>query len=90
MPENRMESLTFNLNGTLPPEVVESLPTDLRQRVTDPDFIRMAKKSIQAQRGIVKTGRREFRPSPIRIGVPPGGGLNRKARRAMKARLRPL
>lgn len=84
-------NLVFGLDGTLPPEVLETLPQDLRDRVSAPEFIAQARASIRKARvkdGLLDAGgRREVKQEPIRMkfGAP---GFNRKARRRMQAALR--
>ena len=91
MDELPITNLVFERDGTLPADVLETLPADLRARVTSPDFIAQARaaihKAMQADRGVHKTGRRESR-IPL-IGIHSFGNRpNRKARRAMQAALR--
>ena len=91
MDELPITNLVFERDGTLPADVLETLPADLRARVTSPDFIAQARaairKAMQADRGVHKTGRRESR-IPL-IGIHSFGNRpNRKARRRMQAALR--
>ena len=84
--------LVFNLDGTLPPEVVAKLPDDLRARVTDPEFVRKAREQIRTARrrdGLLDVGgRREAKLEPIRFLPAKTQGANRKARRRLQAALR--
>jgi hypothetical protein len=83
--ERDLSNLIFNLDGTLPPEVLAALPEDVRGRLSDPAFIEQARLSIRSQRlekgELVRGGRREGRISPI--GVHRAPGLNRHQRRLL-------
>jgi hypothetical protein len=84
-------NLLFDRDGTLPVDVLATLPEDLRARVTSPEFIANAraaiKKAVQRDQGVRKTGRRESQLDPIRMMFD-HGGPNRKQRRRLQAALR--
>ena len=93
MDELPITNLVFERDGTLPAAVLETLPADLRARVTSPEFIERARLAIRDARrkdaGLVKTGRREMGAMLQPIGVHSFGNRpNRKARRTMQAALR--
>ncbi len=87
LPASPTANLVFNLDGTLPPEALASLPDEVRARVTSPEFREQARKRIrQARRNdglLAVGGRRESAIEPIRFH-PSAPGPNRKQRRAMR------
>ena len=57
-----MSWLVFDWDGTISEEQLQGVPPELRERITSPEFVAMAKAAIlQARRahaGLQKTGRR--------------------------------
>lgn len=81
---NAERELVFNVNGTIDPVQLEGMPQEFIDRVTSPEFIRAARARIRAERGIVKTGRREMRRETGHFKFWSScDGPNRAQRRAM-------
>jgi hypothetical protein len=92
-PDPSAPGLVFEVDGTLPPETLATLPAELRERLTAPEFIEMARgriaEQMSADRGVHRTGRRESRIEPIRVlRFSAAAGPNRKERRRLAAALR--
>jgi hypothetical protein len=81
-----VKELVFNLDGTIDPSQLEGMDAETVSRLTSPEFQSLAKSEIRAQRGIVKTGRRESRQSPIRMMA--FRGVNRHERRRRYATMK--
>ena len=61
-PQEPIANLVFNRDGTLDEAQLAGLPEEVRARVTAPEFIERARRTIREQsRTYEKTGRRESR-----------------------------
>ena len=61
-PQEPIANLVFNRDGTLDESQLVGLPEEIRKRVTSPEFIEQARRTIREQvRGYERGGRRESR-----------------------------
>jgi hypothetical protein len=86
-PMEPVANLIFNRDGTLDEAQLAGLPEEVRARVTAPEFIERARRTIREQmRSYERTGRRETKLRPVFFHPAPKRGFRHAPRPELSGR----